>query len=102
MSAAKHTLGPWRAIPGGCVVAGEGGAAVLITSVPRGKGAGATERRDADARLIAAAPALADALEGLRKRYPGDEPPRFCDHAADPCPFCDAARAALHDAGRLF
>ncbi len=50
------------------------------------------EEREATARLIAAAPDLLATLKALE--YP-DEPGRFCDHAAEPCPRCEAARAAI-------
>lgn len=50
-----HTPGPWIATSGGCVV---GADSTLVVAVPRPKGTGATAKRDANARLIAAAPDL--------------------------------------------
>jgi hypothetical protein len=44
------------------------------------------------------ADALAKALEGLRYSYvetTGEEMSGFCDHVAEPCPRCAAARLAL-------
>lgn len=41
----------------------------LVVSVPRPKGAGASSRRDARARLIAAAPELLEALKALDLSY---------------------------------
>lgn len=47
---------------------------------------------------------LREALQGLRWTKAAcevDEPDRFCDHAAEPCPRCAAARRALaRDAAR--
>lgn len=52
--------------------------------------------RAEDARLLIHGGRCVAALEGLK--YP-DEPgqplARFCDHAAEPCSRCEAARAAL-------
>ena len=47
---------------------------------------------------------LLAALTGLRYRpdmtEPQPQPDRYCDHAAEPCPRCEAARAAIAEAGR--
>lgn len=55
----NHTPGPWTA-PGNTNVVGADGS--LVVSVPRPKGKGATARRDANVRLISAAPELLNAL----------------------------------------
>jgi hypothetical protein len=39
--------------------------------------------------------ALRAALEGLRYPPEPGQPDRFCDHAAEPCDRCEAARVAL-------
>ena len=70
---ADATPGPWRD-PGNGNVVGPSG---LITTVPRGKGAGASRRRDADAALICAAishlPRLLAEVEEMRARIAGYE-----------------------------
>ena len=43
-------------------------------------------------KAVNAHEALVAALRGLEYRK---EPGTFCDHAAEPCPRCEAARAAL-------
>lgn len=82
----KHTPGPWKvaAIPGAVIAVDN----TTIAKVFYG------ERSvcDANARLIAAAPELLEALKGLESRH---EPGVFCDHAAAPCDRCDAARVAI-------
>lgn len=68
------------------------------------RGIGSTDNLNSSGRAVILA--LFDAYQGAveeRKRlraallglqYKG-EPDRFCDHAAAPCPRCDAATAAL-------
>jgi hypothetical protein len=50
------------------------------------------EEAIANAQLMHAATDLLAALKSLE--YP-DEPGRFCDHAGEPCPRCEAAKAAI-------
>jgi hypothetical protein len=56
----------------------------------------ADERNEERAR----AERLEAALRGLKYRDEPGEPDRYCDHAAEPCPRCEAARAALPTRGR--
>lgn len=57
----KHTSGPWLVAPDGNVVSGQAGIIERIAvSIFCSK-----ERRDANARLIAAAPQMLEALERL-------------------------------------
>lgn len=97
MSAAKHTPGPW-------VLADrnkKGFAARIISGDPNSGivadayGGGEMAQVDANAKLIAAAPELADAVEMLLKRIAGD----CTREEADAAP--DNARSALRKAGRL-
>jgi hypothetical protein len=84
--ATGHTAGPWRVEPAGGgdefeVTADDG--AILIAQPPS----------EADARVIAAAPALLAAIRGLEyDRQPG----RYCDHSDyENCPRCAAVVAAI-------
>jgi hypothetical protein len=56
----------------------------------------ARDLKTADAKFLAFGHARLRALEAALRglRYP-NEPARFCDHAAEPCSRCEAARAAL-------
>lgn len=71
MTAAKHTPGPWSAERWGVItsdVAGHRRQVAAVTgdaTMHDPQDASAAEVRDANARLIAAAPALLEALEGM-------------------------------------
>lgn len=95
-----HTPGPWRLLP-------RIEPYVKHPIVQRGDSGGFfvqdedAERGDADARLIAAAPDLADALLNLLValgKHTADMTPA---QLADICPACDAASAALIASGRV-
>lgn len=60
MSAAKHTPGPWTAA-GKHILQDDGGVIAYVTAYAK-----PTPRQLADARLIAAAPRMLDALEAVR------------------------------------
>lgn len=91
MSESKHTPGPWEA-KGWRVFHSLGQWNIGVVCFTATNNKSRTPRAAADAQLISAAPDLLTALAGLE--YPG-EPGRYCDHAAEPCPRCEAARAAI-------
>jgi hypothetical protein len=93
----KHTPGPWAYYtepqPNGCPIVGSRGLmiAMLAQSINHDD---QRETAIANARLIAAAPALLEALRGLVTRYKFDGIPN------DSLPFIEAARAAITSATR--
>lgn len=90
-----YSPGPWHTNGNACVVSAEGR---LVVAVPRGKGAGASARRDADAHLIAAAPDLLEVARWFVHEYAS------CDLSlVDFCTIAKAAKAAIAKAeGRTF
>jgi hypothetical protein len=79
----KHTPGPWKVI---AVDWSETGNARFEIN-------GISRTGIADARLIASAPDLLDALIALRERHQIDDP-----HHAQLCEFCKQADAAISKA----
>lgn len=101
MSESKHTPGPWRAqkpLRQGLVVDRkweivaplEGGEMVIV-----GEHTGVDCLREANARLIAAAPEMLEALREIHKRWCCPEPSRLKDWSARCDVMADYARAAI-------
>lgn len=89
MSTTKHTPGPWEAevrTPIGITYVWQGGTENAIAKVY----AGVIEDAEANARLIAAAPELLDALQSLLARVSSDIIANQCWHEEQ-----RAARAAI-------
>jgi hypothetical protein len=91
----KHTPGPWR-----CRIApyGEKDGAPIVQ---RGTSGGFSvldhdiKRANADARLIAAAPELYEALEAITKRLEFKNSDEAKHYSSDDSPWLEVARAAL-------
>ena len=82
----KHTPGPWRYMAGTHSHYDSEGKAIARVYGPRGIDC---SRRDANARLIAAAPDLLEALKGMLSRTDGQAIYNFME------PQREAARAAI-------
>jgi hypothetical protein len=85
---AEFTPPPWKWEYG----YNNGGMATGFFFIPANNQNASVEMLIDDAILAAASPNLYLALKGLEDPY---EPGRFCDHAAEPCARCEAARKAL-------
>jgi hypothetical protein len=89
----KHTDGPWtveRRLDEGYRVCVAGNMGEPIADVDEWYDA---EQTEANARLLAAAPELLEALEAVMERYQGTDGCR-----ASPCSACDEANAAKQSA----
>lgn len=97
MSNTRHTLGPWKSCFDGTQVRSADSNLVAETVSPAGNRYKdrAPLEQEANARLIAAAPELADALNGLTTELETWHFPTSCKAAR----YLSRARAALKKAG---
>lgn len=71
----KHTPGPWRSENQfSCKILNENGVCVAVPHGPEGRWVDVKEEHEANARLIAAAPELLEALKSIMEELEKDTP----------------------------